>query len=688
MKRKILNPLFAVLMVFTASPVLFAQSWLMTKTEELQGDYGALARTLETTNNEQVLLEILQQPGTENELLYLKNLACKRLATHGTTASVPTLVKMLENERTAHYARFALEPIPGEEVDKALWEATKTLKGLLLVGVIDSIAIRKHPESQPVLYGLIMGENAPGKEDAEVARAVASALGSLCSGEVVEYFGNADAVASDLKEPHRGFEKEIADAAFHCAEIVREKGRTEDALKIYRMIQSMEGIRNYSRESAVYHEILTLGDSGADRLVELIRGENPRLFMVAQKVARELPPGEVITKTLLAEIERMKNPSRKAQLILAVGDRTDAASKSLSRAALAELARSEDTEVRIAAIEALKNVGDPSILDTLIACTTDPEPSISQTARTTLAEIPGKEVDDAIIKLLSSRDLNTQKIAINLVQERRIIPAFAELRKYAESSDAEVKRAALSAISEVVTLADLSILVDVLAEAKTPEEIEANQWALNAACSRMPKEEVAKKVVEFIAKADERVKPNLMEILMQIGGETAVAAVSDYAWNGSPRMQNKATELLGKWKEPADINRVAELCLKVAKEAPNDRFKTRGLRGYIRFPRQFDMEENQRLEMVKTYLALAKRAEDKRLVFQVFTKYPSAKMLQEAMGLVNDPELRQDACDAAVAVADKLQSSSEETAVAMKKVIEITNKAATKDHAQRILGRQ
>ena len=44
--------------------------------------------------------------------LFEKAKACQDLAVVGTARAVPALAAQLENEKLAHYARFALEPIP------------------------------------------------------------------------------------------------------------------------------------------------------------------------------------------------------------------------------------------------------------------------------------------------------------------------------------------------------------------------------------------------------------------------------------------------------------------------------------------------------------------------------------------------------------------------------------------------
>ena len=76
---------------------------------------------------------------------FAKAKACQRLAVVGDDAAVPALAELLDDARLAHYARTALEPMPAGAADEALREAVSRLTGGLLVGVINSIGVRRDP---------------------------------------------------------------------------------------------------------------------------------------------------------------------------------------------------------------------------------------------------------------------------------------------------------------------------------------------------------------------------------------------------------------------------------------------------------------------------------------------------------------------------------------------------------------
>jgi len=116
------------------------------------------------------LLAVLQDQSASQ---YSKAKACQRLAVVGDASAVPALRPLLSDPVLSHYARTALEPMPGKQVDEALRAALANLQGRLLIGVISSIGKRRDPEAIVALERLRRGD------DVEVSRAASVALGHI-----------------------------------------------------------------------------------------------------------------------------------------------------------------------------------------------------------------------------------------------------------------------------------------------------------------------------------------------------------------------------------------------------------------------------------------------------------------------------------------------------------------------------
>lgn len=102
---------------------------------------------------------------------FAKAKACQRLAVVGDERAVEALAALLSSPELSHYARFALEPLPGPQADAALRNALGKLKGDLLVGVINSIGRRKDTRALDALAKLRYDDDASAASAAEAALA-------------------------------------------------------------------------------------------------------------------------------------------------------------------------------------------------------------------------------------------------------------------------------------------------------------------------------------------------------------------------------------------------------------------------------------------------------------------------------------------------------------------------------------
>ncbi len=167
--------------------------------------------------NEQELTALLQSDAPAAE----KALACKFLAVKGSAASVPALARLLSHEQLASWSRIALEAIPAPEVDEAFRTALDSLEGNLLVGVINSIGVRRDAAAVDALAGRIEDP------DLNVASAAAAALGRIGSPAAAQALLQALAAAPP---PVRSA---VAEGCVLCAERFLSEGRTADAVQIY-----------------------------------------------------------------------------------------------------------------------------------------------------------------------------------------------------------------------------------------------------------------------------------------------------------------------------------------------------------------------------------------------------------------------------------------------------------------------
>jgi hypothetical protein len=148
-------------------------------------------------------------------------------------------------------------------------------------------------------------------------------------------------------------------------------------------------------------------------------------------------------------------------------------------------------------------------------------------------------------------------------------------------------------------------------------------------------------------------KSVLLEILAAVGGTNALAAVGAAAKSNDATLQDVGSRLLGEWMT---ID-AAPVLLDLSKVS--GRYQGRALRGYIRIARQFTMSDQERVEMCQRAMEAARQPAEQKLVLDVLKRYPNVEMLKLAVKAGQDPDLKEEGKEAALAISQKLRPTEE-----------------------------
>ncbi len=609
--------------LFTRPVIFFAALIIAAATSARADDRNA------SPEKEKELLALLRSDAPAAE----KAIACKNLAIHGSSAAVPELAKLLPNPQLSSWARISLEAIPGSAADEALRKAADALKGQLLVGMINSIGVRRDTNSVDLLTAHLQGK------DAEAASAAAVALGHI---------GNAAATKSlrqSLATAPAKVRSSVAEGCVLCAERLHSEGKSAKAVEIYDEVRNADVPKQRIIE-ATRGAILARNQDGIPLLLEQFRSPDKRFFELALGTAREFP-GSQVDKALATEMVRAI-PGRAALMVQAMADRKE----TVVLSAVLKAAAQGHKQVRLSAIDALRQVGNDSCLSALLEMALEADAEIAQTAKETLANLPGEKVDAQVVTLLPKAEGKEYPLLIELVGQRRI-DAVPLLLTALEHSDQAVRRAALISLGETVALKRLSVLVSQVVAPKHPEDAVVARQALKAASIRMPDRDAC--AAELSAAIDRSssamTKNSLLEILSDVGGKRALQTLATAAKSDDPQLQDTGSRLLGKWNGVD----AAPVLLDLAKTAPANKYKIRALRGYIGLVRKFAMSPQQRAKMCQTAIAVASRPAEKKLVLDVLKLHPSTATLKVAIKAMQDSELKDEATETVLVIAQKLQ---------------------------------
>ena len=267
-----------------------------------------------------------------------------------------------------------------------------------------------------------------------------------------------------------------ADACLTCAERLLVLGQRALAVSLYDGVRQAD-VPKHVRAAATFGAIVARQLAGLPLLVEQFQSDDIALFAATIRQSRRMPGSEV-TQSLLAALNRLP-PARQVLVLGALGDRRDAAVLPVVR----KMAVSGPSEVRMAAIEALGQLGDaasvPLLLDTIMGS----EASLAQTAQASLMMLHGDGIDAAIAAKLNQGSRQARIALLEIVADRRIASAAGAVLKAADDPNAELRHAAIRTLGRIIGPEDLPVLTSRLLAAKTPDETAVVKESLDAACS-------------------------------------------------------------------------------------------------------------------------------------------------------------------------------------------------------------
>jgi hypothetical protein len=166
------------------------------------------------------------------------------------------------------------------------------------------------------------------------------------------------------------------------------------------------------------------------------------------------------------------------------------------------------------------------------------------------------------------------------------------------------------------------------------------------------REACAKELAAALERAPATSKSALLDIIGAVGGTKALQTLAAAARGTDPQLQDVSSRLLGEWMT---ID-AAPVLLDLARTAPGDKFQVRALRGYLRIARQFTMSEPDRAAMCDEALAAARFPAEQRLVMDVVRRYPAPEMLKVTTKALRVPDLKDDATQATLLIAQRVGS--------------------------------
>jgi HEAT repeat protein len=437
------------------------------------------------------------------------------------------------------------------------------------------------------------------------------------------------------------------------------------------------------RAAALRGAILNRHQDKLPLLTLALHNDDFTLVCAAVRTAQEMP-GPEITRLLAGELPALP-ADRQILLIQTLARRADTE----ALPALLAAARTGEKPVRLAAIRAVAEFGNASALPVLVELLSDADKEIAALAQESLGSLPGREVDDAVIKMLSNGPAERGMIAMDLIVRRRMTSAVPALFDAAQGSDPKIRIAAVKKIGELAGPSELPRLLDLLAGANSPEDLDATEQALSAICLKATDPASCVGQVETrLAQAPPAQKCALVRVLGAVGGANALKAVRAAVNDPNVEVHAAGIRALAGWST-ADA---APDLLELAKNAASPTDKMICLRGYLRLAGQADLPVDKRLALCRQAAALAQKDDEKKLLLAALGGIASVESLDLITPYLDEAGTKEEAATAAVDVSDKLLQSKNAGNVAsqllkpLDKVAQATANADLARRAKELLG--
>lgn len=580
------------------------------------------------------ILQFLRSPASQPA----KVVASRHLRIIAGETAVPALAAMLADERTADLALYGLQPIPGAEATDALGRALAITNGSTRLGVIAALGERRDQAAIALLIPLLA--------EPASASAAATALGRIGGKEP------ASALASAYGSSTGALKPVLAAAMLAAAEPVVAAGDLAAGQPVFDTLAADTSLPVSVRRAAVLGRISTAG-SGAPALVleQLTQSDASIREAAMTTIPRVFGPDAIEPVcALLPKVPEAVQIQLLSVLSGYPGERV--------RPTVLQAAQSDQVSVRTAAMKALETVGDASVVPFLANAAALALNAEQTAARSALAGLKGRTVDDAIIELLRlDPPAAVQGELLLAAGARRIFLAKPLVAAALSSASEFVRIQALRAMRTIGTPSDVDAVLDVLLGTANETEREeaaktAGELARMATAADWRSRAVRTRLTEETATEP---RARLISLLPLIGDAASLPVLRTAGADPDPEVADAAVRALLAWPT-ADAR---DDIIGLARNSRNETHRLLALRGLVRVVRM-DRYRNPQAAVADLKLAaeLSWRPEEQKLVLGALAQFPCREALDLAAGFLREESTRAEAQAAMSTIKERMPKES------------------------------
>ncbi len=586
---------------------------------------------------EMLFIDFLDSDAT----LASKQMICKKLSQIATVESIDVLTHMLKSDETADMARYVVERIPNADsaVETALLNALPNRSEQTRIGIINSLTGCGGEKTCAYFEKSIQSRNP------FIAKATVAALGKLAS-------ERSEAILWMNVDKNRAIPQDmIWDAILLCADRRLEKGKNQEAEKTYtRVFQTADS--DIVRIAALRGMVLSDSRHAGALVVRVLETENRALESTAIRLLEHSDP-LVPASTLMPLFHKLET-RQQSQLLAMLAEIGNKDYLPLLKEGL----RSQFHIVRLAALRALRFIGDVSMIRPVAVIAAIGPGIETLEAQITLARMHGENIDSEIIDLIKKNQIENdiKAVLIESVADRQTSRATDILLQTARDSSDYIRVTSIKSLAEIAGPQHLDEMTKILVQTKFSSETTHAINALTKVAMRI--KEPARRSDAIFATVDSFKQPEnkiaVLRVLGKIGDPDALPFIRNALSENNQDIRIAAIRALADWPNA----KVAEILYDVSKNAAATREIILALRGYIDVVRaDTTLSPGVRVNFLQQALQLATRAVEQRRALAALADIPNLEALQTALEYLSVSAVREEAAMAVVQIAEGLQKT-------------------------------
>ncbi len=557
-----------------------------------------------------------------------KQFICKKLSVYGTEKSIPALKQLLADAKTADIALYALERIPAQEVNVVLRDMLPRVGRHTKIGIINCLGQRQDPNAVNLLTPLASDE------DAGISESAVAALGKIGTGPAVK-------VLNDLLVGDEADRLVVMDAWLACADRRLEGGQKNRAIEMYEKIY--ESKTPSPARAAALRGMLHAAEEKESIILSVLQTGDGEMQTIAIGVLKELPESQKMD-SIAEELFKLA-PEEQIQLLTAIGDRRENAVRDI----VVQAVESENVDVRIAALQTLRDVGDAKdavLLAQKAAITNGDE---KETARESLALLRGEKTDAVILAEIPKADAKVKAELVGSVGARQSPNAVSVLMTAATDANRNVQRAAFKSLAVVAGPDDLNDILALLQQVESNNVRNEAERTAVAVANKIEDGPPSKPILDVYAEArDMTDKESRLYVLGRLGDSSALPVLRQALSSENADVKKAAIRALADWPGTEPM----EDLLKIAGNDQDDVMQILALRGYINLLRvPAERSDAETVRLYQNAMQLAGQVNEKRLVLSGLAHNGSPEALEAAAGYLGEKEIKAEAEVAVLSIA-------------------------------------